>query len=560
MNPLLEKSFRNERKFGDWVNHGLAYTLLGDTAEKVYNDFKESTISSDGLQFVGYRRLTPREEYDVIRRKTSSKRSIPTTYSVMYKFDLTYNGEKLRPRYIDIPYVDPLSQYMANGKLFSVVPVWSDTILSRTTTGIFIKVPRLKADIDAMSGTMTENGRPIVRQILYGPRLIGSKTIQTPSKAIYPPLAIVLAGYYGLDKLLEILGIDSKDVSIKFHYNVTDDDEYVFGSVGNKESKLRFIEDRHGVVITATKNVAGEKLNILRDLAAGFMYAFDLVPIMPKDIVKVISGTLKEEMMQWRRLTGVIGYLNTLTEGGCIMHVSDRLSELSIMVGRSEIREAKTIGLEIDGFFSLLAIIISKYREWTHPNNKDLTDISHQKFDVKSYFLSNASARSNSACRLIRKLESKDRMTKERVDKRLNTFLFSSILQVDISGQAKNIVIQPANDITNDQTLTRKAKRSELQSRSTGIAPNTNNVFPATENKASPMNVLQGTPFGQPKKAPTPKISNNYFSNIDIHSGIFKLTPEEKKLKKELGTLLSTLGTLPVGTEVTLNQDFIDEE
>lgn len=162
-------------RFNQNIMSGIAYQEI--TNAKQYIDKIIRCAEQQyppGLLFVGSYRCDPYEEYRVAtynpKNNNKSNNQIfdlakSDVYLVRYEF--TYNGEKLNPQYLYLPYVRRGGLIYISGKQFSISPVLADRLFSIGVNDIFIPMPRGKVTFNYLNYSYMQNGRLVSNKVCW---------------------------------------------------------------------------------------------------------------------------------------------------------------------------------------------------------------------------------------------------------------------------------------------------------------------------------------------------------------------------------------------------------
>lgn len=116
-----------------------------------------------GLEYVGYSRCTPYEEYREITRPPKPNRSFEMSRSDIYmnKYKFTFNGVPIKPRFIMLPYVGPGGIIHLKGTQYKVTPVLSGKVFNIEKGNVFMPTPRAPLCFSRVETSFLMDGRII---------------------------------------------------------------------------------------------------------------------------------------------------------------------------------------------------------------------------------------------------------------------------------------------------------------------------------------------------------------------------------------------------------------
>jgi hypothetical protein len=120
----------------------------------------------EGLVYEGSSIQSPMKHFEEITREYQSKRiaNIAKYDVYLVKYEFSYRGEKLFPRYVLLPFVRPGGLINLNGALYNIAPVLTDVGYSVLRGSIFIPFRRTKLTFNRTDHHFYTDGR---RTIIY---------------------------------------------------------------------------------------------------------------------------------------------------------------------------------------------------------------------------------------------------------------------------------------------------------------------------------------------------------------------------------------------------------
>lgn len=135
--------------------HGLSMVQIQEVENYIHEIFRSAaTALPPQLKYVGCERCTPYEEYKEIIRPLKPKRSFELARSDVYlmKYNFTFDGVPMRPRYIFLPIIQDGGILYLNGTQYRVSPVLGGRVFNIERGTVFMSIPRAR---------MTFNKTPI---------------------------------------------------------------------------------------------------------------------------------------------------------------------------------------------------------------------------------------------------------------------------------------------------------------------------------------------------------------------------------------------------------------
>jgi len=175
-NVLLERVKAVTPKFNPSVANGLAVEHLmarspetGTLSVVSYIDrliHITQELFPEGLVYEGSQVCSPVQQFEEVTREYNSKRvaNIAKHDTFMVKYQFSFKGEMLFPRYILLPFVRDGSILHLNGALYNISPVLADVGFSVLKGSIFIPFQRTKLTFNRVDHAFYADGR---REIVY---------------------------------------------------------------------------------------------------------------------------------------------------------------------------------------------------------------------------------------------------------------------------------------------------------------------------------------------------------------------------------------------------------
>lgn len=148
-------------KMNDRIVEGFAVDQMRYVEQHVDRIFR--TAAADfppELQYKGYRRCTPQEEYAEITKKQSTPtvQELAPSDIYMVKYLFSFQGEDLEPKYLYLPFVTDAGIIRIHGSSFQVAPVLADKAISVGPDSIFIPLNRDRLTFERETQHFYRNG------------------------------------------------------------------------------------------------------------------------------------------------------------------------------------------------------------------------------------------------------------------------------------------------------------------------------------------------------------------------------------------------------------------
>ena len=372
MNRLFHEMWsKHMPKLNPEIMNGLA-TLYLPKSEEYIDKVMRSAFHGliDGLEYLGYERCSPQEEYEVSTRQKNNKRTYDLAKSYIYlvKYKLAFKGEPLPYQYIFLPYVDDAGIIRIGGAMFHITPVLSDKVISPGPKSIFVRLLQYKLNFYRTGYSIAVNGVSeavqVVWSVIYNQPKENRKVPQT-TKAL-TCLAHYLFAKFGVTEtfrrytgVVPIFGT-SKDVNID---NYHPDAWIIVDSAHQQHKPLGYI----GEYYEGTKiRVAIPKASwnsVTQSFVSSFFYVVDHFP--EQMLVAYIDNT-----QQWKLLLGYILFSSHYTSGNLATKINEHFVSLDTYVDNIAIEKLAEKGYRIENFYDLLALLTTQYTELAAENSQ----------------------------------------------------------------------------------------------------------------------------------------------------------------------------------------------
>lgn len=309
-------------KFTERLAEGYAVSQLRTNEQYIDRVWRQVERSfPPNLKYLGYRRLTPAEEFRIISNMSKNRRvydiSRSDVYLMQYRFAL--DGEELDDMlYVFLPYVSQGGIMTIKNSKYVISPVIADIALSVCSDSIFIMLNRAKLTFRKTVGYMNVDGYH------RSPYLVYSQIYNTDNKSRKNNITTLphyLYAKYGLTKAFKNLGVDIRVIERSKHNGEqypTSDWVYCTSaghSVSNRSSKYRKVTDL-GILIPRDQYTLR-----VESMIASFFYIVDRYP-------ERITIDDYDSPMIWRVLLGKLIMSGSETEGKIIKHIDSHMDSV----------------------------------------------------------------------------------------------------------------------------------------------------------------------------------------------------------------------------------------
>jgi len=355
--------------------------------------FKSSILSLTkgvGLSYLGYRRITPKEEIKNLIMTSENNVMYDVSKNDVYPIELMfdYRGTKFS-RYLYLPYADRGNIIRFSGTPYHVVPVLSDNIISPNHKEIFVRLLKAKLSFKSIIRNFIVNGDKIPGEVINCQilRVNDAQIVDNIGKPLVAVSSYLTAEKGFKQALNHYCGIMSKDIIIT-HGDVSKLGDYdIYESTKLKPRGLKENIYRPHDVKICIKN--GKYNSVLaKNIIFGTLYIFDMFPETAHEMVDVInSGDSKMERMYWHMYIGRLSYKNTFSIDRMYGDVVEHFDNLEGYIDNDTKDKLKNLGRGVNTFFDLVAVIMENYNTWVMNSKEYNSSIENRYIDVKYYIL-----------------------------------------------------------------------------------------------------------------------------------------------------------------------------
>ncbi len=536
MNSVLKKVYdEGVPKFNEKITNGFAVTVVNKAAEYIDRVIRSSMKSATPLlKYHGYRRLTPNEELATITSMSNFKKPYDLAGTDIYLIELlfTYNGEKLKDRYLYLPFVGDGGIMTISGTKYNIAPVLTDTVISPLDTKLFVRLLRDKLTFRSIKRNFLLNNKIFIGDVIYSEELHRIRVNKNELGKVYPPTALYLFSNEGIMNTFKhrcnIVPIITTDINIVQSLKDTHD---IYTTTGSKPRSLKNVNYRkHDAHICIKKN---NRTSLIKSLISSFLYTLDILPEVCNDMVKIINvNDTTSEVKYWKILLSRIIFKDTYSPDNGYVAITDHYKTLDSYMDPIIKEKLKESGIKVDTFFDLLTMILDKFNEWLAKGKEYTNNIYNRYIDVLYYLLYDLIVGINKSITEITKMSKTKNLLPDKVGSIMNMQLPKRRIFKISKSKEQNIILQLV-DTSTDSKYLKITSVMELQERGKGVRRGTN-TFPENTRSITGPDLFIGSLLFLPKKVPTPKVRINPFATYDEET---KRISPDKETKHILDTL-----------------------
>jgi len=528
MDIFTKKIMENCDKFSDTIINGFAKGQIDDVVEFLDGalQFAQSSVRDDKFSYVGYKILTPEEEFETeIKTRDGNPKSgridTDTTISDVRRIKLTfdYGG---RPFWIDIylPIVGTDGTMTISDTKYVLMPVLTDKIISAHKDHIFLKLYKHKIRFYSTPYLYTmlrpDKDEPILERMLipYGQKLYGIKDIRDPHRfGVDTPIAIYLLAKYTLSGVNKRYGTNVRIIKNGDIEKYRKDGFVIYSSTGKQLRDMKMIVvDRHEYSIAMSTTCAFSK-----HLATAILFAFDAIPS--------ITFQYEDSLIYWKYTLGQMIFKLNISADGLPVAIREHIHSLDTYVDDSNRIELSEMGYSINkdfNFYDLIHLILSEHDKLTVIGmsgsasvlDKSLNVLYYVMYDIISSFNKLFSDINNN----IQKAVVEGRIFKyEDILALMKNNIVRTRAIFSISKGSSSILSLMLANTSGDNKILKITCLAEIQSRGMGVKRSSNGggKLPMDVAILKGTDIVYGSLLGLPKSFVTPLARLNCFANFN---------------------------------------------
>jgi len=531
MNNLLSKAMdENTPQFNKNVTEGASKEILRtapDYLNSIIISGMKSVQESVGLEYHGWRRLTPKEEFDKMFNNRDVKVIYDIAVSDLYMIELrfTYMGSIVN-RYLYMPYTSRGNLMNISNTPYHIVPVLSDTVISPNHKEVFVRLLRAKLIFKRVDRNFIVDNEKIPGQIIHADIYrTDNRTIQDNLGNVVPSISLYILGDIGFRAALKkyvnitdvIVTLDNVDSYRETHR--------VYESSKIKPRALKeFNYTGHDLKILISKDQIKDT-SFVDNFIFGILYTLDIFPESVYDLITVLNNhDIVDEKAYWRIALGRIVFKNSFSIDRVSADMNDHFITLNSYVDTLIKGKLQESGVNVENFFDLLAVILVNYNTWLINSKAYNSDLNNRYVDILYYLMYDIIIGINKTLFDINRKSSKKVLSEAEVVKMFNTNLSPKKIYSIVKSQGMNIALMLA-DYTGDIMYPKITSTLEDQSRGNGVKRGKQSSLPEAMKTLKGQDMFLGSLLFLSKSSNSPRFKSNLFMEYDLHSG--RMMPSE---------------------------------
>lgn len=539
---LYNTMIKNTPQFNKDVTNGTSTKILKEALLFLDDNIRESikSISPNiNFKYHGYRKLTPKEEFDKMFTNNKNKVNYDLSISDMYMVELlfSYNEEKIS-RYIYLPFSSEGNIMHISNTKYNIVPVLSDTVISPSHKEVFVRLLKDKLIFRGNTRNFIFNGERVPGEIIHSNIVKVNETQITDN--IGKPLAstsLYLLGMYGFrETLSRYIKTDNYIVTDKDTISYIDD----YNIYESTKIKPRGLKEYgyvgHDIKICIHKSIT--ITTFLENFIYGIIYVLDMFPESANDFIGVLStANVRQEKLLWRILLGRISYKNSYSVDRIAADINEHFDVLQGYMDNLIKSKLAENNIYVENFFDLLVVIMDNFNIWLLNSKEYNGNINNRYIDIMYYIFYDIIVGFNKVVLNINKRANKKLLTATEIQKLFHSELSTRSIYSLVKSKAVNLCMMVAES-TSDIMYPKLTALLEDQSRGNGVRRGTKTQFPESTKTIKGYDLYLGSLLFLTKTAPSPRFRTNLFLKYNVKTGRLIIPEDIVKTVSKLDLLL----------------------
>lgn len=348
----------------------------------------------EGLVYEGYSRVRPQDIFkyfssDLKVKRGDKRYSWDFARNDMYlvRYHFSYKGERLKPMYLYLPFVNDCAMMYINGKAFYIKPVVADPVISVTGNEIFVPLNSTPCSFFRSYYMIIENGTLQHQAIYDGCFHHTLRTVQKQHNKLSQARITTNAHYlfvkYGLAEAFEkycncTIVVGNKDtVNLQTHPS---DEWNIYESTGQIPTYYRNKAYRtHGVKIAVLKeDISKEAISMI----ASVFYVLDMFPD------EVENPEYIKDWAWWALMMGKIIFGESEIPGNLVYKIKEHIAATDRYVDEMAMDNFRNEGILVDNMYDFLFYLIERFDTLITSKRVSPSSMAGKRLTVRRYVLS----------------------------------------------------------------------------------------------------------------------------------------------------------------------------
>lgn len=362
------------------VNNTMAYI------DRLFHINKDLFV--EGLVYEGSSICSPIKHFEEITKEYNSKRiaNIAKSDTYMVKYQFSFKGEPLFPRYILLPFVRDGGLITLNGATYNIAPVLTDVGYSVLQGSIFIPFRRTKLTFNRVDHHFFANGQ-LTRVYVIWSTIHNEMNKRTTSdylnrKHIHSCLAHYFFCKFGVTETFKQFA--NAEVQIgwrrEFPEQAFPKKDYVLYESG----VLRKKHPTGALCLLVPKE---HDSDFVRSLVGGFFYVVDTFPDRFRDLEDTHISAWVDDTKHWQLLLGNLVYGDWEHAGKLAENIETHMESFDNSLDEITREDLRSRGVHVSNIWDLLHAILTKLSHHFYTSSSDEASMYNKRLMVLRYVM-----------------------------------------------------------------------------------------------------------------------------------------------------------------------------
>lgn len=532
------------------------FRTIPEYMDSIFRSSIKSLHKGIDLQYLGYRYVSPEEEFTSNYATTGNDTSFDLAHSDVYpvKFIFSYRGEEFE-RELLLPYARRGNLLQISGTNYIVAPVLTDTIITADNDQLFARLLKDKITFKSFTRNFIYN-----KENRSGP-IIWAEIMKNNPKSgeLGKPLcgiSLYLFAKYGVkevinkyfkDDLKSVLDRELQEDDIIFTNKELPElrkTHNVFESTKLLPQKCKSLTTYyigHNAKFYIKKDIP--ETTFIQNCIYGVLNGLDNLPHEADELIEHIEkGEIEKELFKWKIIIATISSKGNYTVTRRSEDVAEHFYSIDNYIDSLISSKFKEINIDVENFFDLIYVILRIYNEMILSAKEYSSDIRNNYLDVNYYICYDLIIGFNKVILDINKGNQKIKaskgnsgniqdlfvkeLKKSQIEKIFQNHLKTKTIFSIIKSKAPRFNITPA--VTTGCSMYWKCTSvQEHQSRGKGVARPNKARFPMSMQISRAYDTIIGTIFMLPKTCPSAKVRANVYMQYNENTGRIMINDED---------------------------------
>lgn len=379
-------------RFNDNVCNGLATVQIPDALKYVDRLFQAAQkIFPPELVYLGWRYMTPYEEYRIVTQRGSSGTTtleLAKSDMFMVAFKFSFDGQVLEERPLYLPFVGPGGTITIRGSRFTISPLLTDPSVSVGVDHIYIPVGQAKITYRRESQSFLKNGRVEMGDVVWA-KIYRRKQKNTrqgaPAIKANTCLMHYLLAKYGLVRTFSMMRgveIHAGDDLTMTEVNYPPSEWAILTSTGNPS---KYLKDKFATATKLRLAVRHSQYDfVVASMIAGVFYIAELFP--QRLLAEYIDGS-REELRLWRIFLGHLIFPAGGSEGRLVDDVNNHLETVDEYLDALSQEELARDGVVCSDIYGLFMKVIETFNQRITKSGSRIASMADKRLTVLKFAL-----------------------------------------------------------------------------------------------------------------------------------------------------------------------------